>query len=128
MRTNRLFKISTNRQFRWKRLKSDDLSSAQRNRIFVRYAPLVLIPALFAIPVWMLLVRNPRFPGSETVAMVLFAAFAVMVAIGTPKMVRCMRVRELDLTTAMAFGVLLILCTMIASGFFLYFAVRHGAL
>lgn len=104
------------------------LRPEQRQREFLRGTPLVLIPALFAFPAWVLLLHRPRFAHSEIVAAVLFPAFAAMVAIGARKLVRCVDWRELDLTGAMAFGVLLVLFVMVLYTAVFFFAIYRGDL
>ncbi len=104
------------------------LSHDQRQREFLLGTPLVLIPALFAFPAWVLLLHRPRFAHSEIVAAVLFPAFAAMVVIGVRKLVRCIDWRGIDMIGAMAFGVLLALFVMLLYAAVFFFALYRGDL
>lgn len=102
------------------------LTPEQREREFLIGAPLVMIPAVFSIPVWLLLVHVPRFRFSTAVANMIYVGFAVSLTIGVHKLIRCMRVRQIDLTSAMAFGVLLVLCVMLVYACVFFFAMSRG--
>lgn len=86
----------------------------------------MLIPALFAIPAWTILVYAPRFRHAGLIASFVFPLFAVMLVFGVRKLLRCLRLRELDLTGALAFGVLLILCVMLLYACVFFFAVNRA--
>jgi hypothetical protein len=100
----------------------------QRRREFLQGAPLVLIPAMFAFPAWVLLLHRPRFAHAEAVAAVLFPVFAAMVVVGVRKLLRCVDWRALDMIGAMAFGVFLILFVMLLYAAVFFFAIYRGDL
>lgn len=102
------------------------LTPEQREREFLIGAPLVMIPAVFSIPVWLLFVYTPRFRYSTALAEIIYIAFAVSLVIGVRKLIRCLRVRQIDLTSAMAFGVLLVLCVMLVYACVFFFALSRG--
>ncbi|HYG99344.1 MAG TPA: hypothetical protein VD837_09450 [Terriglobales bacterium] len=102
------------------------LSPEQREREFLIGAPLAMAPAVFAIPVWLILVQAPPFRHALLVADVLYATFAIVLVVGTRKLVRCIRIRDLDLLSAMAFGILLVLCVMFVYACVFLFAVSRG--
>lgn len=105
---------------------SAQLTAEQREREFLVGAPLVMIPALFSLPVWLLFVHVPRFRHSTAVANAIYVVFAIALLIGTRKLIRCLRVREIDLTSAMAFGVLLVLCVMLVYACIFFLALSRG--
>lgn len=111
---------------KWHIFSSPQLTPEQREREFLTGAPLVMIPALFSLPVWLLLVHTPRFRHSTLAAQAIYAVFAISLTIGVRKLVRSMHVREIDLTSAMAFGVLLVLCVMLVYACVFFFALWRG--
>lgn len=104
------------------------LAPEARQRQFLQGVPLVLLPAMFAFPAWILLVHQARFAHSRIVAGFLFPVFAAMAVIGTRKLVRCFNWRELDLIGAMAFGVLLVLGVMLLYMIVFFVALYRGDL
>ena len=103
-------------------------SPANRQKQFLQGVPLVLIPAVFAFPAWLFLVRQPRFPNAHIVAGFVFPILIAMAAIGTYKLVRCIRWPELDLIGALSFGMLLVLFAMVLYGCALFLALYLGDL
>ncbi len=104
------------------------LTPELRQRQFLLGTPLVLLPAMFAFPAWILLVHQPKFPHSALLAGFLFPAFAVMSVVGVGKLIQCLNWRELDLIGAMAFGVLLVLGVMLLYAVVFFVAFYRGDL
>lgn len=89
------------------------LAPTRRQRDILVGAPLVLIPAIFAFPAWIVLVHQPRFAHSEALGVALFAVFAFSSIAGVRKLLRCFSWREFDLIGALAIGILLVLGVML---------------
>ena len=104
------------------------LAPKERQRQFLQGVPLVLLPAMFSFPAWILLIHQSRFAHSGLVAGFLFPAFAVMSVVGVGKLLRCFNWRELDLIGAMAFGVLLVLGVMLLYMVVFFVAFNRGDL
>lgn len=102
------------------------LTPERREREFLIGAPLVMVPSVFSIPVWLVFVHTPRFSHSAIIAGAIYLAFAVALVTGIGKLLRCLRIREIDLISAMAFGVLLVFCVMLVYACVLFFALSRG--
>jgi hypothetical protein len=102
------------------------LTPAERQMNFFQGTALALIPAMFLLPLWFFLLRAPLLAHGRTIAALAFSLIAGLVAQGVRKLIRSMDLRDLDLTTATAFGVLLVLsCILVYAGLVL-FALFNG--
>jgi hypothetical protein len=102
------------------------LTPAERQTEFLYGAALALIPAMFLVPLWFFLLRAPRFAHGRTVAALLFSVLAGLIVQGVRKLIRAMNLRELDLTTATSFGVLVVLVALLGYAAVVLFAVAQG--
>ena len=100
-------------------LKPRRSSGQQRQRWLAWGALLAVPPALALLPVLGFLVVTPRFLHARALGVVLLAAIAGAEVRGTAWLVRCVR-GEFDLSSALAFGVLVILFVILMyTGIFL---------
>jgi hypothetical protein len=89
------------------------LTWLERERLFFIGAPLAILPALLFLPTLMSLVVTPHFSHARLLAGVIFPAFGISVVGGSVLLVRCIRRGEFDLTTALAFGALLVMLVVL---------------
>jgi hypothetical protein len=102
------------------------LTPAERELQFLQGSALTLIPAMFLVPLFMFLLRAPSLTVGRTIAAIVFSVLAGLILQGLRKLVRAMTLHELDLTTAMAFGVLIVFCVLIGYSTILLFALWHS--
>lgn len=98
----------------------------ERQTEFLYGAALALIPAMFLVPLWFFLLRAPKFAHGRTIAALLFSVLAGFIVQGIRKLTRAMNLRDLDLTTATSFGVLVVVLVLLGYAAVVLFAVAQG--
>jgi hypothetical protein len=90
---------------------------------------LLAVPAaLLFFPAWVFLVHTPRFVHSYLLSVPVFAALAGMLVSGITKLVRCIDMRDFDIVSAMAAGVLMIIFVAAVYTSILMFALVYPGL
>jgi hypothetical protein len=87
---------------------------------------MALVPALLFLPALMSLVVAPHFRHAGLMAAIVLPAFAVSVVWGIVLLLRCIRRGQFDLTTALAFGALLVLLVVLVYNSVLLLAVLQN--
>lgn len=99
------------------------LTPDERQASFFQGAALALLPSIFLLPLWFFLLRAPRLAHGRTIAALAFSVVAGLIAQGVRKLVGAMDLKDTDLTTVMAFGVLVVLAGLLVYAAVVVFAL-----